>query len=67
MASEHPGFIPLRVTLRVAWWVAPYSYTVKAFLCTVAPFLADDDDRLDAFIIRQAEFIARHGFRVVAE
>lgn len=59
------GKFDCSLTIRRAWWVMPYSLAVKAFLASIAPFLDEDDERIDVFINRQVEFIARHGFKVV--
>ncbi|KQZ81877.1 hypothetical protein ASD64_08955 [Mesorhizobium sp. Root157] len=63
MVKERGGFVTVHLTVRIAWWVAPYTLAVKAFLWSVAPFFDEDDDRLDTFITRQAEFVSNHGVR----
>lgn len=55
--------ITVTLTVKWAWWVGPYRLAVMAFFWTVVPFLDDDDERLDAFIARQVEFICTHGLK----
>lgn len=52
----------LQITLRLRWWVHPYMWLLRVFVWTVTPFLDEDDERLECFIVRQAEFIGEHGF-----
>lgn len=63
MAQHHDGRVTVHLMVRMAWWVAPYMFAVKAFLWSVTPFLDEDDVRLDAFITRSAGFICNHGVR----
>lgn len=51
------------LTMKWAWWVTPYTIAVKLFLWTVVPFMDDDDERLDAFLVRQVEFICTRGLK----
>ena len=62
MARLHDGRVIVHLTVRMAWWVRPHLFAMKAFLWSIAPFL-DDDERLECFITRQAEFIVNHGLR----
>lgn len=56
-------------TLRLErrWWVAPYMMALTLFIKSIAWAIDPDDERIDAFIDRQVQFLGRHGFKVIAE
>lgn len=55
------------IRCRLTWWVRSYLLAASFFLRSVDSFLDMDDDRLQTFTDRQAEFIAKHGVRFVVK
>lgn len=53
--------------VRFAWWVKPYLRLASLFVLSFEPFLDFDDERLDQFVQRQVDFVARHGLKLSAD
>lgn len=49
------------VSIGTRWWVRSYLHAAAFFLWTVAWAMKDNDERIDAFIAKQARFVAKHG------
>jgi len=54
------------LSARIAWRVTPYLWGVAIFARSIAPFVDVDDDRIELFAKRQAEFIHKHGIKLYA-
>jgi len=55
--------VDLVLTVKMAWWVAPYLGAAALFVRSIAPFVDIDDEQIEAFSKKQGAFIAKHGVR----
>lgn len=65
MACETGERATVVFAVRIAWWVKPYLFAAALFLKSVRPFVEECDGRIEGFIERQADFVARHGVSFV--
>lgn len=67
MAAIHDGRVAVTLTAKVSWWVQPYLWTAAMLARLIALFVTNlDDEWVEAFSQKQADFIASRGVKFYA-